>query len=118
MGIGNRSYVVINLEHRQSVLVASLDRGLQNTIDDALADAIEQALAEAQSCGAVVLHLRSATPNFCGGADPERLARWLDDDGREKLLADSARWSRLFEQIETTPAIVLAEVRGNALGAG
>jgi enoyl-CoA hydratase/carnithine racemase len=109
---------VIDLDYRDSALVATLDRGSQNTIDDRLADAIEYALAEAQRSGAFVLHLRSATPNFCGGADPERLAVWVGDNGREALLADSARWARLFEHIEAVPTIVLAEMRGNALGAG
>ena len=109
---------MINLDHHDSLLVATLDRGLQNTIDDRLADAIEHAVAEARKHAAVVLHLRSATANFCGGADPGCLSRWLGDNGHDALLADSARWSRLFEQIETAPIIVLAEVRGNALGAG
>lgn len=109
---------MINLETREAVLVATIDRPLQNTIDDRLADAIEGALAQAGRQNAVLLHLRSATPHFCGGADPARVRQWVDAGGCAALLADSARWARLFERIEASPTVVLAEVNGNALGAG
>jgi enoyl-CoA hydratase len=109
---------MIVLECLDSILVATLDRADQNTIDDQLAEAIEQALTEAERRSAVVLHLRSATPHFCGGADPARVGRWLDGDGCEALLADSRRWAQLFDRIEACPTIVMAEIRGNALGAG
>ncbi len=66
----------------------------------------------------MLLHLRSATPHFCGGADPARVRLWLGDRGSETLLADGSRWAQLFERIEDSPVIVLAEIHGNALGAG
>ncbi|MGE0799111.1 MAG: enoyl-CoA hydratase/isomerase family protein [Lautropia sp.] len=109
---------MIRLEHRGPVLAATLDRGLQNTIDDALADALQEALDQAQTLGVALLHLRSAGPHFCGGADPARVARWLGDGGRDAIDADTRRWDDLFRNIEAAPTIVLAEVRGNALGAG
>lgn len=100
------------------VLVATMDGVPQNTIDDGLADAIEHALAEAGRRGAALLHLRSATPHFCGGADRARVRAWLDAGGTATLLADSTRWAQLFERIEASPLVVLAEMHGNALGAG
>lgn len=109
---------MINIESSGSVMVATLQRSSQNTIDDALAAAIEGALSQAEASGTVLLHLRSAMEHFCGGADPARVAAWLGDSGNEALLADSRRWAQLFERIESSPVIVLAEMRGNALGAG
>jgi enoyl-CoA hydratase len=109
---------MVRIESHDNVLVATLGRGVQNTIDDAFADAIEHALDEAQRRGAALLHLRTATPHFCGGADPARVARWLEEGGDEALRSDGDRWASLFRRIEQQETIVFAEVKGNALGAG
>ena len=109
---------MIKIESSGPVMVVTLQRSSQNTIDDALVTAIDGALTKAEVSGAVLLHLRSSTEHFCGGADPARVAAWLDDAGSAALLADSRRWAQLFERIECSPVIVLAEMRGNALGAG
>lgn len=109
---------MLTLEARANVLIATLNRNLQNTIDGALADAIEHALTESERLGAVVLHLRTATAHFCGGADPVRVAQWLGERGGEALREDGDRWDRLFRRIELSPTIAFAEVKGNALGAG
>jgi len=109
---------MISLDSHESILVATIDRNDQNTIDDSLVDALERILDEADRQQSVLLHLRSIRPHFCGGADPDRVRRWLESDGAAALTADSSRWSSLFERIEATPTIVFAEIRGNALGAG
>ncbi|VTU23015.1 enoyl-CoA hydratase/isomerase family protein [Variovorax sp. PBL-E5] len=109
---------MLTLETRANVLVATLNRNLQNTIDGALADAIEHALTESERLGAAALHLRTATAHFCGGADPARVAQWLGERGGEALRGDGDRWDRLFRRIERSPTIAFAEVKGNALGAG
>jgi enoyl-CoA hydratase len=109
---------LLSLRSHQNAVVATLNRNVQNTIDDALAGEIEQALAEAERREAAVLHLRSATPHFCGGADPARVAQWLTDAGGEALRSDGDRWAGLFRRIEQSPVIVFAEMKGNALGAG
>lgn len=109
---------MIKIESSGPVLVATLQRSQQNTIDDALVAAIDGALTMAEEGGAVLLQLRSASQHFCGGADPARVGAWLGDAGSDVLLADSRRWAQLFERIESSPVIVMAEMRGNALGAG
>jgi enoyl-CoA hydratase len=109
---------VISIESSGPVMVATLQRSSQNTIDDALAAAIDGALSKAEEGGAVLLHLRSSSEHFCGGADPARVTAWLGDAGAGALLADSRRWAQLFERIECSHVIILAEMRGNALGAG
>ena len=109
---------MIHLEFRDATLVATLERNEQNTIDEHLADALDHALEQAEQRGIAVLHLRSATPHFCGGADPARVRRWLDPDGAAGLGTDGGRWARLFERIENSPVVAFAEMRGNALGAG
>ena len=109
---------MIKIESSGPVLVATLQRSQQNTIDDRLVAAIEGALSQAEQGGATLLHLRSASQHFCGGADPARVRAWLGDAGADALLADSRRWAQLFERIESAPLIVMAEMRGNALGAG
>lgn len=109
---------MLTLEPRENVLVATLNRNVQNTIDDALADEIEHALEEAERLAVAVLHLRTATPHFCGGADPARVARWLEEGGGAALRSEGDRWARLFHRIEQSPITVFAELKGNALGAG
>jgi len=109
---------MLTLEPRENFLVATLNRNVQNTIDDALAEQIERAVAEAERLEVAVLHLRTGTPHFCGGADPARVARWLAEDGSEALHFDGDRWNRLFCRIEQSSTIVFAEMKGNALGAG
>lgn len=109
---------MISLDSHDSILVATIDRNDQNTIDDSLVEALDRMLDEAERRQSVLLHVRSARAHFCGGADPVRVRRWLESDGAAALTADSSRWSSLFERIEATPTIVFAEIRGNALGAG
>lgn len=109
---------MLTLAPRGKVLVATLHRNVQNTIDDALVDALEHALAQAQRLEVAVLHLRTSSPHFCGGADPARVAQWLEAAGSEALRKDGDRWDELFRRIEHSTAVVFAEVKGNALGAG
>lgn len=109
---------MLTLEPRENVLVVTLNRNVQNTIDAALADELESALHEAERLDVALLHLRTATAHFCGGADPARVAHWLADGGSDGLKSDGDRWDGLFRRIEESPVTVFAEMKGNALGAG
>jgi enoyl-CoA hydratase len=109
---------MLSLQSHGNVLVATLNRNVQNTIDDSLAEELESALREAEQQEAAVLHLRTATAHFCGGADPARVAHWLTDGGGDDLRSDGEAWDGLFRRIEESPVTVFAEMKGNALGAG
>jgi enoyl-CoA hydratase len=109
---------MLTLESREKVLVVTLNRNVQNTIDDALAGELEGALAQAERSDMALLHLRTATAHFCGGADPARVAHWLAEGGGEGLRSDGDTWDGLFRRIEESPVTVFAEMKGNALGAG
>lgn len=109
---------MLTLELRDNVLVATMNRNVQNTIDGALADELENALEQAEKQQVPLLHLRTATAHFCGGADPTRVAHWLTEAGAEGLRRDGDRWDGLFRRIEASAVTVFAEMKGNALGAG
>lgn len=106
------------IERHEARMVVTFDGDPQNALDDDLVAELERALAEAEQRGSTVLHLRARNAHFCGGASAARLRAWVADGGSEALLTDAKRWGRLFDRIEAAPAIVLAEIRGNALGAG
>jgi len=101
------------------VCIAVLSRPPQNAINADLVAALHQALDEADNAHASVIWLRSAAEHFCGGADPAQIAAWLDaDSGQDALERDARDWAALFGRMASNPAVVLAEIRGNALGAG
>jgi enoyl-CoA hydratase/carnithine racemase len=104
-------------ERKGDVEVVRFDAPPHNALDAKMADAIEAALDRAILSKAHVLHLRSESTSFCGGAHPERLAAWVAE-GPDALAADAARFNELFLRLETAPLIVLAEIGGAALGAG
>jgi enoyl-CoA hydratase len=109
---------MIRHDQRGPIFVAEIDRGLQNVIDSELVEALDDVLDRATRVGSAVLHLRAAGPNFCGGASPARVAAWLGTDGASEIASDVQRWNGLFDRIESAPLVVLAELRGNVLGAG
>src|SRR5690606_22677873 len=66
-----------------------------------------------------VVHVRSARPVFCAGADLDQVAsRFADPDGTARMTEDVAGFHRLFDRIEGLPCVTLAEIGGAALGGG
>ncbi len=109
---------MIRIETRGAVLAATLTRPPHNTVEEALCVSLEQALEAVRREGSSVLHLRAEGASFCGGADPARIAAWLAPGGAEVAARDAERWDGLYRALEDTPAVVLAELGGAALGAG
>lgn len=98
----------------------SLCRAPVNAIDAAWLDAWKGALDTlAGRSDWRVLHIRSALPIFCAGADlAEMRARLSAAGGVEAMVAGAAAMQRLFARLEALPQVTLAEIGGAALGGG
>ena len=102
------------------VFTLTLARGPVNALDDALVDAIQEAIAAAcADTGVAVLHLRSACNAFCAGADLALMQESIaTPQGLERMLALVARLQKLAAMLEAAPLVTLAEIGGAALGGG
>lgn len=102
------------------VAVVTLSRPPVNALDDALVarlDAILDRIADDDE--ATVLHIRSDQKAFCAGADLALMrSSFAAADGPEAMLKVVTRMQRLFERIEASPLVALAEIGGAALGGG
>ncbi len=111
---------MLTLERAGSVAVVTLSRPPVNALDDTLIARLEAALDEIADDGDVtVLHIRSDQKAFCAGADLALMrACFATAEGASAMLKIVARMQRLFERIESSPMVALAEIGGAALGGG
>jgi enoyl-CoA hydratase len=66
-----------------------------------------------------LLHIRSAHPIFCAGADLKTMReRFGAPNGAELIAEDARAYQQLFARIETLPQVTLAEIGGAAMGGG
>jgi len=66
-----------------------------------------------------VLHIRSDQEAFCAGADLALMhSCFATPEGPDAMLAVVHRMQRLFERIETSSLVTLAEIGGAAMGGG
>jgi len=116
----NPAAETIRLERIGRVAVATLSRPPVNALDEALVARLDAVLDEiADDDGVALLHIRSDQRAFCGGADLALMRSCFDaKDGPEIMLKLVARMQWLFERIEASPAVTLAEIGGAALGGG
>jgi enoyl-CoA hydratase/carnithine racemase len=110
----------VRIERDGAVLVATLARPeRRNALDDALVDAIKEAVLAAEADPSVNLILLEADgPDFCAGADLEQTIRNATTNGPLENLADAARLGDLFIRIRRLGKVVIAAVHGRALAGG
>lgn len=102
----------LEIERQGATLVATVERGEQNSFSgemiDALVDAIDDASAD-PTCRFVRLRARGSV--FC-------LARDRKGSTPDELRDEAGRIVRINETLRTTPLVVIAEVNGDAAGFG
>ncbi len=102
----------LEIERIDATLVATVERGEQNSFSgkmiDELADTVIEAASD-PSCRFVRLRARGDV--FC-------LARDREGTTPDELRAEAARIVRINETLRTTPLVVVAEVNGDAAGFG
>lgn len=102
----------LEIERDGATLVATVERGDQNSFSgemiDALADAVDEASRD-DACRFVRLRARGDV--FC-------LARDRQGSAPDELRAEAARIVRVNETLQATPLVVVAEVNGDAAGFG
>ncbi|MGH9246774.1 MAG: enoyl-CoA hydratase/isomerase family protein [Acidimicrobiales bacterium] len=102
----------LEIERRGSTLVATVERGEENSFSgemiDALADAIDGASSEP---GCRFVRLRARGSVFCVARD--RVGTTPD-----QLRAEAGRIVRINETLRTSPMVTIAEVNGDAAGFG
>lgn len=116
----NSAAETITVERAGRVAVATLSRPPVNALDDVLIARLEAVLDEIVDDEEVtVLHIRSDQKAFCAGADLAVMrASFADPNGPDAMLQVVTRMQRLFQRIETSPIVAVAEIGGAALGGG
>jgi enoyl-CoA hydratase len=111
---------LLRVERAGRVAVVTLSRPPVNALDDALIERFDAVLDQiADDDDLTVLHIRSDQKVFCAGADLAMMRScFATADGSDAMLKLVIRMQRLFERIETSPIVTLAEIGGAALGAG
>lgn len=102
----------LELERQNATLVATWERGEQNSFSAEMIDALTQAVVDAAadpSCRFV--RLRARGPVFC-------LARDRGGSSPDEVRATAMRIARINETLATAPVIVIAEVHADAAGFG
>ena len=111
---------MLTLERVGRVAVVTLSRPPVNALDATLVARLDAVLDEIVGDDDVtVLHIRSDQKAFCAGADLALMRScFATADGPDTMLKLVSRMQWLFERIETSPLVALAEIGGAALGGG
>jgi len=111
---------MLTLERVGRVAVVTLSRPPVNALDATLVARLDAVLDEiAGDDDVTVLHIRSDQKAFCAGADLALMRScFATADGPDTMLKLVSRMQWLFERIETSPLVALAEIGGAALGGG
>ena len=111
---------MLTIERAGRVAVVTLSRPPVNALDEALIarlDAVLDAIADDDDV--TVLHIRSDQKAFCAGADLALMRScFATADGPDTMMTLVSRMQWLFERIEASPIVALAEIGGAALGGG
>lgn len=110
--------LVLRHDHSHVRLLVLNDPDRRNPLSDALAEALMDALAEAERAPEVhALVLTGAGKAFSAGADLDFLKR-VRDEPAEANLAHSRRLADLFLRVYTFPKPIVAAVNGPAVAGG
>ena len=111
---------MLSIERRGPVAVATISRPPANALNDELVSHLEAVLEQVTNDEQVsVLHLRTDLKIFCGGADLAFMQTCFSTpEGPNEMLELVRRLQRLFDRMEASPVISIAEIGGAALGGG
>jgi len=111
---------MLNTQRIGGVQVAALSRAPVNAIDGALIERLDQLLGALSADPQIsVLLIRSGQKAFCAGADLALMQSCFDSEqGIESMVELVRRMQRLFERLEETSIVSIAEIGGAALGGG
>lgn len=110
---------MIRYSTEDAIGTLTLSRPPVNAIDAALVEAFSGALDQAEADAVTVLVIRSDQKCFCAGADLAQIAGYFDDPKGVEAMTDYVRsLHRIFDRLETFPAVTLAAIDGPALGGG
>lgn len=102
----------LEIERQGATLVATVERGDQNSFSGEMIDAVADAIDEAARDGSTrFVRIRARGPVFCLGRDRQ-------GNTPEELRAEAGRIVRVNETLRTTPLVTIAEVHGDAAGFG
>lgn len=102
----------LEIERQGAALVATVERGDQNSFSGEMIDAVADAIDEAARDGSTrFVRIRARGPVFCLGRDRQ-------GSTPEELRAEAGRIVRVNETLRTTPLVTIAEVHGDAAGFG
>ncbi|MBI3935026.1 MAG: enoyl-CoA hydratase/isomerase family protein [Acidobacteria bacterium] len=111
---------VLSIERRGPVAVATISRPPANALNDELVGGLEAVVEQVSGDQEVsVLHFRTDQKIFCGGADLAFMQTCFSTpEGPNVMLELVRRLQRLFDRMEDSPVISIAEIGGAALGGG
>jgi enoyl-CoA hydratase len=111
---------MLSVERIGRVVEVTLSRPPVNALNDELIGRLDAVLDEVANDEQVsVLHIRSDQEAFCAGADLALMhSCFATPEGPDAMLAVVRRLQRLFERIETSSLVTLAEIGGAAMGGG
>ncbi|MCB1437333.1 MAG: enoyl-CoA hydratase/isomerase family protein [Rhodobiaceae bacterium] len=111
---------MITLEIKDGIAIATLSRAPVNAINEEWLDRLSQIIGEAEAApGVSVLLIRSDQRTFCAGADLKLMAsRFPSAEERKKMIAFVRRIQEVYERLERSRLVSIAEVAGAAMGGG
>lgn len=111
---------MINLEIKNQVATATLDRPPVNALSDEMIGQFGKVLDEVESRNDIaVLHLRSAQKVFCAGADLSLMRELLaTPEGCDQMIEIVRDIQRVLFRLEQADVVTVAELGGAALGGG
>lgn len=110
---------MISLDRRGRVAVLTMGRAPVNAFDATFLDAFAAALDAVEAEETAVLHLRSSQKAFSAGADIKMMrTTFAAPDCGERMLVHVTAMQALFDRIEASPFVTVAEIATSALGGG
>ena len=102
----------LEIDRQGATLVATVERGEQNSFSGAMIDAVADAIDHAAGDGATrFMRIRARGPAFCLGRDRQ-------GSTPQELRDEAGRIVRINETLRTSPLVTIAEVQGDAAGFG
>jgi len=111
---------MISLAFDSHVATIVLNRSPVNAINEDWLDALDGAIDQIQSNGAIrVVWIRSNQRLFSAGADLDLMrSRFDSPEGRDKMIVFVRRIQQVYARLEALDAVSVAEVAGAAMGGG